>query len=116
MLRAGVSLPALMKLLGHRTAHMTLRYVEITQQDLQREFHLARQNPRHLIPLPAALGAPDPVSADAAAVLERLSTEIRVMNLFHQQSATADHDPPLRLLLRRLVRVRSRFEKPTENR
>jgi site-specific recombinase XerD len=116
MLRAGVSLPALMKLLGHRTANMTLRYVEITQQDLQREFHLARQNPRHLIPLPAALGAPDPVSADAAAVLERLSTAIRVMNLFHQQSATADHDPPLRLLLRRLVRVRSRFEKLTENR
>jgi|GEM_PF-3877170 len=33
MLRAGVSLPALMKLLGHRTANMTLRYVEITQQD-----------------------------------------------------------------------------------
>ena len=34
MLRAGVSLPALMKLLGHRTANMTLRYVEITQKDL----------------------------------------------------------------------------------
>jgi integrase len=32
MLRAGVSLPALMKLLGHRTANMTLRYVEITQK------------------------------------------------------------------------------------
>src|SRR5208282_5477897 len=55
MLRAGVSLPALMKLLGHRTANMTLRYVEITQQDLQREFHLARRTPRHLTPLPASL-------------------------------------------------------------
>jgi integrase len=29
MRRAGVSLPALMKLLRHRTANMTLRYVEI---------------------------------------------------------------------------------------
>ncbi len=55
MLRAGVSLPALMKLLGHRTANMTLRYVEITQQDLQREFLLAREKPRHLIPIPPAL-------------------------------------------------------------
>jgi site-specific recombinase XerD len=44
MLRAGVSLPALMKLLGHRTANMTLRYVEITQQDLQREFDLATKS------------------------------------------------------------------------
>src|SRR5207237_9968542 len=59
MLRAGVSMPALMKLLGHRTANMTLRYVEITQKDLQREFHLARQSPRHLIPLPASLPAPE---------------------------------------------------------
>ena len=44
-----------MKLLGHRTANMTLRYVEITQKDLQREFHLARSHPRHLLPLPAPL-------------------------------------------------------------
>jgi transposase len=36
-----------MKLLGHRTANMTLRCVEITQQDPQREFHLARLTPRH---------------------------------------------------------------------
>ena len=43
MLRLGVSLPALMKLLGHKDIRMTLRYAEVTQQDLQREFHQARQ-------------------------------------------------------------------------
>jgi integrase len=37
MVRAGVSLPALMKLLGHHNANMTLLYVEVVQQDLQRE-------------------------------------------------------------------------------
>ena len=110
MLRAGVSLPALMKLLGHRTANMTLRYVEITQLDLQREFHLARRSPRHLIPLPASLPAPDPATADSSAVLERLSGAIRLLDLFRQQNDTAlGHS--IRLLLRRLVRVRSRFEK-----
>jgi len=109
MLRAGVSLPALMKLLGHRTANMTLRYVEITQQDLQREFHLARNTPRHLIPLPASLNAPDPDLANAPSVLDRISTAIRLLDLFRQQN-TPDHDQPLKLLLRRLVRVRSRFE------
>lgn len=44
MLRLGVSLPALMQLLGHKDIRMTLRYVQVTQQDLQREFHTARQH------------------------------------------------------------------------
>jgi site-specific recombinase XerD len=44
MLRLGVSLPALMQLLGHKDIRMTLRYVQVTQQDLQREFHNARQH------------------------------------------------------------------------
>jgi site-specific recombinase XerD len=43
MLRAGVSLPALMHLLGHKTLDMTLRYVQVTQKDLQQQYHLARQ-------------------------------------------------------------------------
>ena len=114
MLRAGVSLPALMKLLGHRTAQMTLRYVEITQQDLQREFHLARQHPRHRIPLPASLTDSDPDLADAAAVLQRLTAAIRLLDLFRQHHAL-HNDRPLRLLLRRLVRIRSRFEKLIPN-
>jgi len=110
MLRAGVSLPALMKLLGHRTANMTLRYVEITQKDLQREFHLARQSPRHLTPLPASLLKADSDLADAGAVTERLSASIRVLDLFRQQNSS-DRDKTIRLLLRRLVRIRSRFQK-----
>jgi len=115
MLRAGVSLPALMKLLGHRTANMTLRYVEVTQQDWQREFLLARQSPRHRLPLPAALGAPHAEVANAAAVLDRLSAAVRRLDLVRQHSATAEQDKPLRLLLRRLLRARSHFEKLTKN-
>lgn len=44
MIRLGVSLPALMQLLGHKDIRMTLRYVQVTQQDLQQEFHTARRN------------------------------------------------------------------------
>jgi site-specific recombinase XerD len=110
MLRAGVSLPALMKLLGHRTANMTLRYVEITQKDLQREFHLAQQNPRHLIPLPASLPSADPDVVDTTAVVDRLSTATRVLDLYRQQNPAVT-DKPLQLLLRRLIRVRTRFQK-----
>ena len=45
-----LALPRLIKLLGHKSPHMTLQYLEITQQDLQREFHLALSHPRHLVP------------------------------------------------------------------
>jgi site-specific recombinase XerD len=57
MVRLGVSLPALMLLLGHKDIRMTMRYVEVTQQDLLREFHRTRQNAaqRHSVPrLPLA--------------------------------------------------------------
>ncbi len=110
MLRAGVSLPALMKLLGHQTASMTLRYVQITQQDLQREVDLVRLHPRHLVPVPSQTPASDPDAADAPAVIHRLSAAIRVLELYRQQNF-AIGDKPLQLLLRRLVRIRSRFQK-----
>jgi len=42
MIRVGVSLPALMALLGHVKAEMTMKYVQVAGTDLQREFHLAR--------------------------------------------------------------------------
>ncbi len=54
MVRAGVGLPALMKLLGHVNPEMTMRYVDVVGTDLQREFHLARSQPRHLAPQPKA--------------------------------------------------------------
>jgi site-specific recombinase XerD len=64
MLRWGLSLPALMQLLGHKEIRMTLRYLKVTQLDLQREFHLARQTAAqlHLVPL---LPLPDVLSATA---------------------------------------------------
>ncbi|MCC6389379.1 MAG: tyrosine-type recombinase/integrase [Bryobacterales bacterium] len=45
MLRIGMSFPAVMKLLGHVSPEMTLRYVEITQADLQREYIAACARP-----------------------------------------------------------------------
>ena len=52
MLRAGVSFPVLMKLLGHTSPEMTMLYVEVALNDLQREFQQARSKPRHLVPQP----------------------------------------------------------------
>ena len=53
MIRAGLPLPTLMRLLGHRDIRMTLVYVDVSGEDLQRQFHLARLqgNPnRHTLP------------------------------------------------------------------
>ena len=54
MIRSGVTLAAVMKLLGHTDPGMTMRYVEVTSNDLHSEFRLARSQPRHPAPHPKA--------------------------------------------------------------
>jgi site-specific recombinase XerD len=38
MIRAGVSLPALMHLMGHQHIHTTLLYIQLTPQDVFAEY------------------------------------------------------------------------------
>jgi site-specific recombinase XerD len=38
MIRAGVSLPALMRLMGHAHIHTTLLYIQLTPQDVFAEY------------------------------------------------------------------------------
>jgi site-specific recombinase XerD len=82
LLRAGVTLPSLMKLLGHSSADMTMRYLKITLPDLQREFHLARSQPRHLMPQPKAPVAT--MGAGLPGVLESLHTSQHVLEMFRR--------------------------------
>src|SRR3984957_15971794 len=53
MLRCGISLPALMHLMGHKDIRMTLRYLKVTQPDLQREFYRARHNTTQFYSIPS---------------------------------------------------------------
>src|SRR6266446_2663104 len=50
MVRGGISLPALMQLMGHADIQTTLRYVQITPQDVYLQY--ARAVAQHLRPLP----------------------------------------------------------------
>ena len=50
MVRAGMSLPALMQLMGHADIQTTLQYVRITSQDVYLEY--ARAVAQHIRPLP----------------------------------------------------------------
>jgi site-specific recombinase XerD len=61
MLRSGLRIPVLMKILGHRTIAMTLRYVKITDEDVRRGYleALAANEERYQIPIaPAATKSP----------------------------------------------------------
>ena len=62
LLNCGIGLPTLMKLMGHKSIQMTLRYLKVAQPDLQREFYRARQNsiqPYNLPSLSASTATPD---------------------------------------------------------
>jgi integrase/recombinase XerD len=50
MVRAGISLPALMQLMGHADIQTTLLYVQITPQDVYVEY--ARAVAQHTRPVP----------------------------------------------------------------
>jgi len=47
MVRAGISLPALMRLMGHSHIHTTMLYVQLAPQDVWREFQRAVHNRSH---------------------------------------------------------------------
>ena len=104
MLRAGVTFAAVMKLLGHKSPHMTLEYLEITQQDLQREFHLARLHPRHLAPSRTVSSA-SPPRADLASLIDSLKATQRVLEMFRRSLAEDSPRPLLGRLARRLAKI-----------
>src|ERR1700683_4748012 len=83
MLRAGVSFAAVIKLLGHKSPHMTLEYLEITQQDLQREFHLALSHPRHMLPTRTIQPGPTP-PADLSTLIDSLITAQHILEIYRR--------------------------------
>jgi integrase len=98
MLRAGVSFAAVIKLLGHKSPHMTLEYLEITQQDLQREFHLALAHPRHLVPSHTISSGPPP-RPDLSSLIASLMAALHVLEMYRRN--VPDH--AVRRLLDRLA-------------
>src|SRR4029077_19401668 len=53
MLRRGISLLALKEMMGHKDIRMTLRYLKVTQPDLQRDFSRPRHNLAQLYSVPS---------------------------------------------------------------
>jgi site-specific recombinase XerD len=96
MLGAGMSLLGVMRLLGHRDYHMTLRYAAITPETVGDEYAKALAQLAMKYQLPARLPTPE-VALDPDELLDRLSRWL--------QKHTSSHQP-LRPLLKRIERMR----------
>ena len=113
MLRLGVSLPTLMQLLGHRDIRMTLRYTQVTQQDIQREFRQARQNvaqPHRLPNLALPKGA---YNAGLPGIRQALAATRHLLEMYRRQAGDEKTKRKLQRLDRRLLAVASQFDQIT---
>lgn len=103
MLRAGVGFAAVMKLLGHTSPRMTMRYVDVTLTDLQREFQLARSKPRHLAPQPKTLLAPLRTGLDG--LIDSLLATQHFMLVFRRSLPNSQARTRLNQLANRLSKI-----------
>jgi site-specific recombinase XerD len=110
MLQLGVSLPALMQLLGHKDIRMTLRYALVSQQDLQREFHRARQNATHPHRLPTLALPKDIPSASLPGIRQALGATRHLLEMFRRQLSDQKTRRKLQRLDKRLLGVVSQLQ------
>jgi site-specific recombinase XerD len=107
MLRSGISLPALKQILGHRDIEMTMRYVQVTQTDLQREYLLARRKMDTIHPVPRLAGAGQTQGADTIPEICNSLDAIRhQLEMYRRQLSDQNAGRKLLCLIRNLVRFR----------
>ena len=112
MLRNGMSLPVLMKLLGHRTIDMTLRYAEVTGVDVQRAYldTMAAIERRYEMPrLPLKHKQPDKRSARRS-IRSNLDSLAGELEAFRRDHAQESEHKRIQRLVERLRRVARDFE------
>ncbi len=111
MPRLGVSLPALMQLLGHKDIRMTLRYVEVTQLDLQREFRAARQNAAQPHRLPTLSVPNSAANADLPGIRQALAATRYLPERYRRQLGDEQTRRNLQRLDRRPLAVASQLDR-----
>jgi site-specific recombinase XerD len=114
MIRLGVSLPAVMQLLGHKDIRMTLRYVDVTQHDLQREFHTARLNiaQSHRLPVPSIPNSS--ATADLPGIRQALNAARHLLENYRRQLSNATTQRTLGRLDKRLLAVTTLLDQLTK--
>ena len=103
MLRAGMGFAVVMKLLGHTSPRMTMCYVNVTLTDLQREFQLARSEPRHLAPQPKTSSTPVRKGLDG--LIDSLLATQHAMEIFRRSLPNGQPRSCLGRLANRLTKI-----------
>jgi site-specific recombinase XerD len=111
LLRCGISLPALMHLMGHKDIRMTLRYLKITQPDLQREFYKARQNTSQSYPLPSLCVSA--ATADLPGIRQALAVARHLLEMYRRQLCDDKSRRRLQRLDRRLLDIAQQLQNIT---
>src|ERR1035438_3772210 len=109
LLRCGVNLPALMKVLGHASPEMTMVYLDIALTDLQREFELARSHSQHVAPPPRT---PAQHSRTAfGGLLDSLLTAQHVVEMYRRTLSEGPARRSLERLVNRLSKILAQARK-----
>ena len=109
MLRCGIGLPALMQLMGHKDIRMTLRYLQITQPDLQRAFHNARQSAAQLYRIPSL--SVSSATADLPGIQQAIAATRHLLETYRRQLSDEKLRRCLQRLDRRLLDVAQQIQK-----
>jgi len=111
MLSAGMHLPVLMKLLGHRDIRMTLRYAEVTGVFVAHAFKsaLTALEGRYKIPAPQTfvkLSGGKPCE-----IVDRLKSLAAQIESFRRDQKNGNEKKKLQRLIERLIRLTSDFQR-----
>jgi len=91
-----------MKLLGHTSPEMTMRYLDVTLTDLQREFEVARSKPRHLVPRPKT---PFTLRAGLDGLIDSLLASQHMLEMFRRTLPNGTPRRRLNRLSNRLTKI-----------
>jgi site-specific recombinase XerD len=111
MLRRGISLPALKELMGHKDIRMTLRYLKVTQPDLQREFYRARHNTPQPYCIPSL--SVSTATSDLAGIRHALAATRHLLEMYRRQLSDDKIARRLQRLDRRLLDVDQQLQTVT---
>jgi hypothetical protein len=94
---------------------MTLRYVEVTQQDLQHEFHRARLNTAqpYLIPTLPLPPTTAPLRAGLPAIRDAIAATRHLLQMFRLQLEDDKIRHKLRRLTQRLLNIHHELDRLT---
>jgi integrase len=103
MIRCGISLLALKELMGHKDIRMTLRYIKVTQPDLQREFYRARHNTAKPYSIPSL--SVHTAAADLPGIRRALAATRHLLEMYRRQLSDDKTRRRLQRLDRRLLNL-----------